>query len=163
MLVSLIYRGWRRAERATSWRVPAALFIALHAAGCSLTLPFMERESAREPELTTGSIGPRPVIARLASAPSTFAGGLDAEDNRRAIAALAIALDPQGNGAPVRWDNAETGARGTITPAGDPFLIGHDICRRFSALTTLAGTATPEPRTGTACRKEAGVWDLRGG
>jgi surface antigen len=47
---------------------------------------------------------------------SSLAGILDAEDWRRAKAALSTALDPQGNGSLVGWDNPDSGNKGSFTP-----------------------------------------------
>ena len=64
---------------------------------------------------------------------SSLAGLLDAEDWRRAKAALATALDPQGNGSLVGWDNPNSGNKGSFTPVGKPFPLEAGICRVFFA------------------------------
>jgi surface antigen len=84
---------------------------------------------------------------------------LDAEDARRAQAALATALDPQGNGATVRWDNPDSGAKGSFGAIGNPFLINHDICRMFVA--TVALKEPDQWLQGSACRIMPGDWRIR--
>ncbi|MGH6800680.1 MAG: RT0821/Lpp0805 family surface protein [Methylocella sp.] len=70
--------------------------------------------------------------AEAVSKPS-LAGLLDAEDWRRAKAALSTALDPQGNGSLVGWDNPDSGNKGSFTPVGKPFPMEAGICRVFLA------------------------------
>jgi surface antigen len=139
----------------------SALF-ALMAAGCSLTLPFEDRGSAlqADPEVT-GSIAPRaPREPELQPGQlSPFSPQLDAEDWRRQRAALATALDPQGNGGNVRWDNPDSGARGSFSPVGNAFLIKHDICRIFIA--SVALKAPEQMFQGSACRNAPGEWLVR--
>ena len=62
----------------------------------------------------------RPRSRRRAS-PSPLSPELGEEDWRRAKAALAVALDPQGAGARVSWDNPDTDAEGRLHP-GRPAL-----------------------------------------
>ena len=49
---------------------------------------------------------------------SSLASLLDAEDWRRAKAALSTALDPQGNGSLVGWDNPDSGNKGRLIHSG---------------------------------------------
>ena len=127
-----------------------ALFQAL--GGCTLITPM----GGADPE-PTGSIAAAPTKPR-AFLPAT----LDEEDRRRALGALAIALDPQGNGAPVRWDNPVSKARGTVTPAGFAYPENDLVCRAFSAqFETSAGA---QAQRGAACRDKNAQWivsDLR--
>ncbi|MGL4651192.1 MAG: RT0821/Lpp0805 family surface protein, partial [Caldilineaceae bacterium] len=122
-------------------------------------MPFEDRGTAlqADPEIT-GSITPRAPVLQPGQL-SPFSTQLDAEDWRRQRAALATALDPQGNGGHVRWDNPASGARGSFAPLGNPFLIQHDICRVFSAVVAFA---EPEQSfQGTACRNAPGEWQVR--
>jgi len=120
--------------------------------GCTLITPM----GGADPE-PTGSIAAAPAKPR-ALLPAT----LDEEDRRRALGALAIALDPQGNGAPVRWDNPVSKARGTVTPAGFAYPENDLVCRAFSAqFETSAGA---QAQRGAACRDKNAQWivsDLR--
>jgi surface antigen len=103
----------------------------------------------------TGAI--TPVSARAASSPSLPAA-LDDEDCRRALGALAIALDPQGNGAGVHWDNPVSKAHGSVTPAGFAYPSNDLICRDFQAqFETAAGSQTAR---GAACRDKDAQWSL---
>jgi surface antigen len=84
---------------------------------------------------------------------------LGPEDLRRATGAMALALDPQGNGSPVSWDNAESKASGRFTPVGGPFLHDDEVCRAF-----LSQISTPMDKValqGTACRPSGGTWSIR--
>jgi surface antigen len=87
---------------------------------------------------------------------------LDDEDRRRALGALDIALDPQGNGATVHWDNPVSKARGSVTPAGFAYPQNDLVCRAFSAqFVTASGT---QANQGAACRDKNAQWviaDLR--
>jgi surface antigen len=103
-----------------------------------------------EPE-TTSSITPRIV--------SPLSPELAAEDWRRAKGALAIALDPQGSGASVSWDNPDTDSKGNFAPVGQPFVNTDEICRAFLATLTAKGNATS--LQGTACRPSGGEWAIK--
>ena len=92
----------------------------LAASGCSIVTPLAPDVDA-EP---TGS------IAHVAPA---LPKALDDEDRRRALGALALALDPQGNGATVRWDNPVSEAHGLVTPLGYAYPAKELVCRQFSA------------------------------
>ncbi len=126
-------------------------------AACSLTLPFEERGASlqADPEVT-GSITPRPPAAVDAS---PLVASLDAEDQRRQRAAMATALDPQGSGGIVRWDNPDSGAKGSVSPIGNAFLVQHDICRVFIA--AVVEKAREDWFQGTACRVTPGEWRIK--
>jgi len=84
--------------------------------------------------------------------------GLDAEDKRRALAALATALDPQGEGGAVAWENPQTSAKGAFTPVGHAYPSDGKICRAFLA---EVGAKEPAERLqGTACREKSNDWTL---
>lgn len=103
----------------------------------------------REP---TGSIAARP-----AAAPA-LPSSLDEEDRRRAMGALAIALDPQGNGAPVHWDNPQSKAHGQIAPVGFAYPNKSLVCRKFTAqFVTASGN---REAAGSACRDKNADWTL---
>ncbi|MBV9078919.1 MAG: hypothetical protein JO048_15765 [Methylobacteriaceae bacterium] len=104
---------------------------------------------------TTGSLKPASAPAELKLAPE-----LAGEDWRRAKGALAIALDPQGNGRPFKWDNPETQVGGVITPEGPPYVVADEICRDYSV--SVHGPGIDErTRQGTACRLSADSWEIR--
>ena len=92
----------------------------------------------------------------------SLASTLDPEDWRRAHAALGVALDPQGNGALVNWDNPQSGVRGAFTPVGNAYASEDGVCRAF--LADIGGKAAPRQLQGVGCRDKGGEWkvnDLR--
>ncbi|MER2266416.1 RT0821/Lpp0805 family surface protein [Methylobacterium oxalidis] len=135
----------------------SALGLVLILCGCGQPLitfqsePKAEAAAAEAPEPTvTGSISKRP---------PSFGADLGEEDWRRARAALGVALDPQGNGRPVKWDNPETSLRGSVNPTGLPYVANDEICRDF-----LATVITPEKSRfvrGTGCKLSGGAWELK--
>jgi surface antigen len=149
---------WRSSARAV--RLVAACALAGHLlAACSLTLPFQDRATALQADTEiTGSITPRPPVSNKAET-SPFSPSLDQEDMRRQRAALATALDPQGNGGVVRWDNPESGSKGSFAPIGNAFLVQHDICRVF--VTAVIERGREDWFQGTACRVMQGDWRMR--
>jgi surface antigen len=72
---------------------------------------------------------------------------------------MALALDPQGNGSPVSWDNAESKSSGRFTPVGGPFLRDDEVCRAF--LASLSTLMERHALQGTACRPSGGDWSIR--
>jgi hypothetical protein len=138
--------------------VVAAVLSAIAGSACSLTMPFEDRSASlhADPEIT-GSIAPRPPAATADMTP--FLASLDAEDQRRQRAAMATALDPQGGGGIVKWDNPDSGAKGSFAPIGNAFLAQHDICRVFVA--SVIDKAKEEWFQGTACRVMPGEWRLK--
>ena len=102
---------------------------------------------------------PKATGTLVAKASSALSPELGEEDWRRAKGALAVALDPQGNGALVSWDNPDSGFKGAFTPVGHPFVKGDEICRAFVAALGRAGrNAALE---GTACRLSGGEWAIK--
>jgi surface antigen len=155
------------AECLTSARAlaPCALIAGVAAtllAACSLTMPFEDRSAATLADADiTGSITPRaPKPPELAPGQaSPFSPKLDDEDWRRQKAALATALDPQGNGATVRWENGASGAKGAFSAGGDAYLVKDEICRAFEG-----GVTAGEPEQwfqGVACRVSLGEWAIK--
>ena len=102
-------------------------------------------------ETTTGSIAAKPR--------NPLSADLSAEDWRRAKGALAVALDPQGNGSAVTWDNPETGVKGHFTPVGQPFVKSDEICRAF--LAGVTGQDSTSNLQGTACRLSGQDWAIK--
>lgn len=118
--------------------------------GCSFSIPSL---TASAPEDTTGSIA-------TAAAPIRLFPELGPEETRRARAALAVALDPQGNGQPVKWENVESGMRGEISPDGPPFVEADEVCRRFTTRVELKA-GDEKSASGHACKASADEWVLR--
>ncbi len=122
-----------------------AFGLGLLLAGCSITAPIASLNG--DDDLSTGSIRPKR---------ASFTDRLSVEDWRRAKSALGVALDPQGNGSPVRWDNPETQASGSFAASGS-FIVKNDlVCRPFQSNLTLRG-ANSSP-SGLACRQGPGDW-----
>ena len=124
----------------------AIVVAAVWLAGCSTAIPLPSLVSSGD---VTGSIR---------SAVSPLSNALDSEDWRRAKSALSVALDPQGNGAPVNWDNPQSGVKGSFIPAGDAVPAGEKICRAFSA--DLGGSMPVEHLQGVGCRDKSGEWKI---
>lgn len=124
--------------------------IALSAGACSFSFGVVGLDEKDPEPAVTGSIA--------AKAPTALSADLDEEDWRRARAALAVALDPQGPGTQVSWDNPASSRKGTFTPTGAPFVKDDQICRSFSA--HLTG-ASPSALQGTACRPSGGEWAIK--
>lgn len=127
-----------------------ALLAACSLGGCSVAVP-MSSSSAlwKGPDDTTGSIR---------KAAPTLSRTLDAEDTRRAVAAMSTALDPQGSGASVNWDNPQSGARGSFTPVGQAYPLDGKVCRAF--LADVAASDSQEKLQGAACREKSSEWAL---
>ena len=142
----------------TPGRAAAAILVAIAGAslgGCSLSLPTFGASSAIDYE-STGSIAK----SAPASAPvSPLSRKLDAEDWRRARAALGVALDPQGNGATVAWDNPQSGRRGSFVPVAAPYPVDGEVCRAFIA--KIDGDPREQVQ-GAACRTGGtDDWDVK--
>jgi surface antigen len=129
-------------------KILAAGLIALSVSACSLSLGTSALDDD-EPK-ATGAIP--------AKAVTPLSADLDEEDWRRAKAALGVALDPQGPGTQVSWDNPDTTRKGTFTPVGSPFVKNDEICRTFSA--HLSGPSSTSLQ-GTACRPSGGEWAIK--
>ena len=92
------------------------------------------------------------------NSPVPFGRMLDEEGRRRETAALSTALDPQGDGATVKWDNAKSGDRGAITPVGKAYSADGKICRAF--IGELKRKEANHKLQGIACAVSAGEWKV---
>lgn len=128
-------------------RVATACGLALATAACSVSFPM----ASLVDEETTGAI--------RAKAASPLSPDLGTEDWRRAKGAMAVALDPHGNGSSVAWDNPDTGIRGSFTPVGQPFVKSDEICRAF--LATVVGQTSTSSLQGNGCRPSGGEWAIK--
>jgi surface antigen len=136
-------------------RFMAVCMIAVAASACSLSYSIVTLD-VEEPE-TTASITPKAI--------SPLSPDLTEEDWRRAKAALGVALDPQGAGTQVSWDNPDTSRKGAFTPSGAPFVKNDEICRSFSAHVSapVRPPVTGDKQSalhGTACRPSGGEWAI---
>jgi surface antigen len=118
-----------------------AFWLAVSLGGCSFSIAPLLGESD-----TTG--------ANRALEPISSA--LDREDWRRAKAAMAVALDPKGDGAAVHWDNPTTQANGAFTAVGEPYSMHGRTCRSFLAEVTTHTSG--QHLRGEACRGSADEW-----
>jgi surface antigen len=149
-----VYRSIGRRSEARALRLTGpvcAAAISLLASACGLSFPIASLFPDTE---TTSSITPR-IVSPL----SPLSPELAAEDWRRAKGALAVALDPQGSGSSVSWDNPDTDMKGNFAPVGQPFVNTDEICRAF--LATLVIKDTTRSLQGTACRPSGGEWTLK--
>jgi surface antigen len=132
------------------------LLASLAGGGCSVTLPMFgsygSDPSERTAPLTTASVKPPKGISPLSPE-------LGTEDWRRAAGAMALALDPQGNGAAVSWDNPESGTKGVFSPVSGPVLRSDEICRAF--LSTVVLQTGSSKMQGMACRPSGGEWSIK--
>ena len=92
------------------------------------------------------------------NSPIPFGRLLDEEGRRREKAALATALDPQGDGATVKWDNAKSGDMGAFTAVEKAFSRDGKICRGF--IGELKQGDSTRKLHGTACAEAAGEWKV---
>ena len=128
-------------------RCAVLAILAASAGGCSLSFPI---SGVKTDDVSTGSVDR--TVALLSP-------WLDREDLRRARAAMAIALDPQGNGARAGWQNPQTGAHGGFAAAAPPYTDHDRVCRRFLGEVVPAGGG--ERRlSGAACREGDGTWQV---
>jgi surface antigen len=128
-------------------KVVAIAALAFALAGCSFSSSVIGFTD-EEPEVT-GSIASKPV---------TLSPALNEEDWRRAKAALGVALDPQGPGTLVSWDNPQSAMKGHFKPTGAPYVKNDEICRDFDA--DLGGPASASLQ-GSACRPSGGEWAIK--
>jgi surface antigen len=152
------YRGVRAVSIRAALLSAALFATGLVSGGCSLTFPMFSAVSqpASEPQVLVTGSAPRAPSAKAVDA--LLSDHLGPEDMRRAYGAMALALDPQGNGSPVSWDNAESRSNGRFTPVGGPFLRDHEVCRAFLA---QARTLMDQHQMqGTACRPSGGEWSI---
>ena len=147
-------RLYRPVSKSSEAGAPPARVLLVAAAGllcgaCGVSFPMASLLPA-EPAATNSVEAPKPS--------SPLSPELGPEDWRRAKGALAIALDPQGSGAAVAWENPDTALKGNFTPVGQPFVASDEICRAF--LATLTGQVAASLQ-GTACRPSGGEWAIK--
>ena len=136
-----------RTSRAMAW--PCLLCLVLLTSGCANLTPMASLTA--EDDVTGSIIG----AAAPPSTPPQFPT-LGKDDWIVADAALASALDPQGVGAAVAWENPLTGARGSMTPIGAVYEADGLICRAF--LAEIGGKAPAQRLQGRGCRGADARW-----
>ncbi|MGA2637935.1 RT0821/Lpp0805 family surface protein [Methylocella sp.] len=117
--------------------------------GCALSVPigsFANANAAADDD-ATASIPAAP-LERL----------LQPEDWRRAKAALSTALDPQGDGASVSWDNPQSGVKGSFAPTGKAYPSDAKVCRGFK--TEVERKSGAKTMQGVACTDKTGEWTI---
>jgi surface antigen len=87
------------------------------------------------------------------------AAGPSETDLANARTAVAAALAKNGTSKSTAWENADTGARGTITPIAAAAPQDGPLCREFLASYVHAGNETW--LEGAACRGQKGRWEVR--
>ncbi|MFO1104210.1 MAG: RT0821/Lpp0805 family surface protein [Methylocystis sp.] len=122
-------------------------------AGCSIAMPTISNSSMWNSDRAASD-----VTGAIQKPPPQLSHALEGEDLRRATAAMSTALDPQGSGASVNWDNPQTGAKGSFTPIGQPYPLEGRICRAFQA--DIAVKEAQESLQGAACREKTDEWAL---
>lgn len=121
--------------------------------GCSFAVPMADSKSSA---MWQGD--PQDVTGAIPKVPPVLSKAFDAEDTRRASAAMSTALDPQGSGASVNWDNPQSGTKGAFTPVGAAYPLDGKICRAFIADVNAKSSA--EKLQGVACREKTAEWML---
>lgn len=148
----------RHTEAGLSAQFPPAAILASFVAvcalsSCSIAIPVSSPNNSAmwqgAPDDMTGSI---------AKPPLKLSRRLDTEDIRRATAAMSTALDPQGSGTSVNWDNPQSGAKGSFTPVGQAYPLDGKICRAF--LADVSANDATERLQGAACREKTAEWAL---
>ncbi|AMJ61190.1 RT0821/Lpp0805 family surface protein [Bosea sp. PAMC 26642] len=141
-------------------RVALLCGLGLASAGCSVSFPILGLSSKADDEVVQTTASTLPVSGpSRAGALASLSSEIGPEDMRRADGAMAVALDPQGNGAAVSWDNPQSGIKGAFTPVGGPFLRSDEICRAFIA--SVQTQTRPVRLQGTACRPSGGEWAVK--
>lgn len=82
-----------------------------------------------------------------------------ARDAAIAEATLKRALESQVSGTPVRWDNPDSGATGTVKPIRTFKNHNDQFCREYERVETTGGRT--ESVSGIACRSDDGTWRTR--
>lgn len=141
-----------------------AVLLGLLSAGCSVSFPILGLSSKSEDEVAATSVMTTSAILPVrggdrSGALAHLSSELGPEDMRRADGAMGVALDPQGNGAAVSWDNPQSGMKGAFIPVGGPFLRSDEICRAFIA--SVQTQTRPVKLQGTACRPSGGEWAVK--
>ena len=139
---------------------PATLSACLFSMLCACSQPLLIFRADATPEAKAEAVADEPIVTgSIGRRPTSFGSDLGEEDWRRAYAALGVALDPQGNGKPVKWDNPDTSLRGTINPTGLPYVAQDLICRDFLASVIAPGGSRFV--RGTGCKPSGGEWELK--
>lgn len=97
---------------------------------------------------------------RVARQHFELANALHARDGALAEAALSRALESQASGTPVRWENPDSGATGSIKPVRTFKNRDDQFCREYERV-HVSSAGRSETVIGIACRDESGAWQTR--
>jgi len=86
---------------------------------------------------------------------SRLGAALDEQDRRRAMQAEYNALEFGRSGAPVTWQNPDSGRYGEVVPEA-PYRVASADCRDYTHTIYIDGQ--PQVARGTACRQPDGSW-----
>jgi surface antigen len=100
-----------------------------------------------------GFISKDDVTGSIKQFSSPLSSQIGLEDWRRAVMALAVALDPKGSGETVAWSNPKSGLKGKFTPVGEAYRREERVCRAF-----LGEIGEDESVRGTGCVDRHGDW-----
>ena len=84
--------------------------------------------------------------------------GLNGNDWQRAKGAMASALDSQGDGAAVPWNNPDSGIKGSFAAVGAAYATDTGTCRGFHA--AIDRKDADDQLQGTACADKSGDWQI---
>ena len=141
--------------RHTQLRIFTLICLPLLSAGCGMTFPmtsFLDKGDVEK----TGSI----ISSSVSNSTDEKLSGLEDEDWRRAKSALTLALDPQGPGTVVKWDNPDSGRKGSFIPSGVPFVESNEICRSFQA-EFIEKSGISQIYEGKSCRPSGEDWVIK--
>jgi surface antigen len=148
----------RHIEAGLSAQFPPAVILASFVAFCALSSCSIAIPVSSSNNSAMWRDAPEDVTGSIVKPPLKLSRRLDTEDVRRATAAMSTALDPQGSGASVNWDNPQSGAKGSFTPVGQAYPLDGKICRAF--LAELSANEATERLQGAACREKTAEWAL---
>jgi hypothetical protein len=146
-LSQLPYIGNGRALKKAG-ALPAALFLCVALAACSMSLPMGSLLPGSHDDDQTASTQPPPEQPPIA--------GLQGQDWEHAKIALASALGSDGDGSAVPWDNPDSGTTGWFTAIGEAYSTDTGTCRGFRA--AIDHKDSDDSLQGTACADKTGEW-----
>jgi len=139
------------------------LALAAGAGGCSMSMELGSLFSEKSDEKTSADkVDARDVTGSLPLQPTHTenpGSGMTRADWTFATAALREAMQDNGDGTSIPWQNSATGVRGTVTPVSSAFVQDGFACRNF--LASHIGNGREGWFEGTACRVHRGLWEVR--
>lgn len=83
--------------------------------------------------------------------------GKNMDDTDRLKMSRSLENNPVGK--PAYWQNAQTGARYTVTPVRNVSYNGNPYCREYRTVANIGGKQ--QQMYGTACRQPDGAWQVQ--